>query len=205
MTKREFLQRLEVRLNEEKIGNASDVVDFYDEMISDRMEDGMDEKEAIDKNKDIESIVNSMNLEKSMPSLIKDTIAKKHDKAKKNNNVGAWTALLIIGAPIWLPVAIAYLAVVFALLLSLFLVMVAYFVVAVCLPAGSIACLLKAFTVFGGSLTFAGSIYMVGAALVLAGVSILMWMGSKKMVVSMKDAIKKALKKAKGGILCINR
>ncbi len=205
MTKREFLQRLEVRLEEEKIGNASDVVDFYDEMISDRMEEGMDEKEAVEKNKDIESIVNSVNLEKSMPSLIKDTIAKKHDKAKKNNNTAVWIALLIIGAPVWIPLAIGYLGVVLALILSLFAMIVSYFAVAISLSATSVACFLKSFSIFTGSITFAGFMYMIGAALLLGGISICLWLGSKKALNVIYDAIKASLKKAKEGILCINQ
>jgi len=205
MTKQEFLQGLETRLQQENIANVDSVLDFYDEMISDRMEEGMSEEDAVAKNEDIESIVNSMNLEKSMPNLIKDTIAKKHDNAKKNNKSASWTVLLVIGAPIWIPLALAYMAVVFSFILCIFSLLLAYFAIALSFSVSSILYFIGAFTVFIGNVTFAGCVFMIGTSLLLGGISVFMWIGAKSVTREILDFTKTILRKAKGGILCVNR
>ena len=205
MTKQEFLQGLETRLRQENIANVDSVLDFYDEMISDRMEEGMSEEDAVAKNEDIESIVNSMNLEKSMPNLIKDTIAKKHDNAKKNNKSASWTVLLVIGAPIWIPLALAYMAVVFSFIVCIFSLLLAYFAIALSFSVSSILYFIGAFTVFIGNVTFAGCVFMIGTSLLLGGISVFMWIGAKSVTRQILDFTKTILRKAKGGILCVNR
>ena len=47
MLRDEYISVLRTRLKENEIPNADGMIEFYEEMIADRMEDGMSEEEAV--------------------------------------------------------------------------------------------------------------------------------------------------------------
>ena len=96
-------------------------VDYYSELIADSVEDGLTEEEAVARLGSIEEIV---------ASVVKDTpltqIVQTRVQEGKKKGISGWVILLLVlGAPVWLPVLIAALAVAFALFVALWAVVIA--------------------------------------------------------------------------------
>ena len=96
-------------------------VEYYSELIADSMEDGLGEAEAVARLGSLDEIV---------ASVVKDTpltqIVQTRVQEKKAKGVSAWViVLLVLGAPVWLPLLIAVLAVVLALFIALWAVVIA--------------------------------------------------------------------------------
>ena len=108
MKKQEFLCALKKRLSCLPKQEAQERLNFYSEMIDDRMEEGLSEEEAVFAVGPIDEIVSQISEEINLTSTQKDT--------KPQRKLCAWeTALLILGAPLWIPLLIAAFAVIFSL------------------------------------------------------------------------------------------
>ena len=118
MNKIEFLTVLRERLQglpEEDINKS---IDFYCEMIDDRVEDGMSEAEAVDALGNIEEIISQILSEVSLPKLVKE-------KVKPKRALKAWEiVLLILGAPLWIPLVAAVLITVLSIYLSIWSIII---------------------------------------------------------------------------------
>ena len=163
MLKQEFLSQLRAGLEAASIEDIDECIDFYDEMISDRIESGMNEESAVAQMESVESIINNYKLEKPVTRLIMDKVQKSHEEAKGKGKGTLWIVLAIIGFPIWLPILI----VIFALLLTLYIVLwsivIAIFSVLVAIGFAAVASL------------FAFIMMFTGAALFLGGLTVLLW------------------------------
>ena len=100
-------------------------VEYYGELIADSMEDGLTEEEAVARLGSLEEIV---------ASVVKDTpltqIVQTRVREGKKKGISGWVILLLVlGAPVWLPVLIAVLAVLFALFVALWAVVIALWAV----------------------------------------------------------------------------
>ena len=100
-------------------------VDYYSELIADSVEDGLTEEEAVARLGSLEEIV---------ASVVKDTplaqIVQTRVQEGKKKGISGWVILLLVlGAPVWLPVLIAVLAVLFALFIALWAVVIALWAV----------------------------------------------------------------------------
>ncbi len=100
-------------------------VEYYGELIADSMEDGLTEEEAVARLGSLEEIV---------ASVVKDTpltqIVQTRVQEGKKKGISGWVILLLVlGAPVWLPVLIAVLAVLFALFIALWAVVIALWAV----------------------------------------------------------------------------
>ena len=95
-------------------------VEYYSELIADSVEDGLSEEEAVARLGSLDEIV---------ANVVKDTpltqIVQTRVQEKKAKGVSGWLILLLVlGAPVWLPLLIAVLAVIFALYIALWAVVV---------------------------------------------------------------------------------
>ncbi len=95
-------------------------VEYYSELIADSVEDGLSEEEAVARLGSLDEIV---------ANVVKDTpltqIVQTRVQEKKAKGVSGWVILLLVlGAPVWLPLLIAVLAVIFALYIALWAVVV---------------------------------------------------------------------------------
>ena len=96
-------------------------VEYCSELIADSMEDGLTEAEAVSRLGSLDEIV---------ASVVKDTpltqIVQTRVQEKKAKGVSGWVILLLVlGAPVWLPLLIAVLAVVLAVFIALWAVVIA--------------------------------------------------------------------------------
>ncbi len=109
-------------------------VEYYSELIADSMEDGVSEEEAVSRLGSLDEIVSSVVKETPFTQIVQTRVQER----KKRGASGWVIALLILGAPLWLPLLIAVLAVLFALFVSLWAVVIALWaaVGAIILTAG---------------------------------------------------------------------
>ena len=118
MKKNEFIEKLRAGLcglPEEDIHRS---VEFYSEIIDDKMEDGLSEEEAVAEIGDTESIVSQIVAEIPLAKLVKG-------KIKPKRTLKVWEiVLLALGSPIWLSLLIAAAAVIFSAYVTLWSVIV---------------------------------------------------------------------------------
>ncbi len=102
MTKKEFFNELESRLQGLPKSEIDERINFYDEMIQDMMEEGKTEEEAIQSFGGVDEVVLSIAGKTKMTSLVKERIRPK----KRISAFGI--VLIILGFPIWLPLLIVF-------------------------------------------------------------------------------------------------
>ena len=198
MNKKEFLSELQKALSGLPQDSIADRLNFYAEMIDDRMEDGLSEADAVRSLGTVENIARQVLEDLPLASIVRGRVAGR-------KKPGAGTVLLLcLGAPLWLPLLIAAAAAVISLYLSLWSIVVALWAVFAALAGtafGGIA--------GGGVLLVLGhaptGIALIGAALVCAGLSVFAFYGCKaatrgviRLFTRAIGAIKKRLIKREG-------
>ncbi len=172
MNKREFLERLEKGLTGLPEDDLRERLDFYSEMIDDRIEEGLLEEEAVKEIGSPEEIAWQIIADYPLGKLVKK-------KMKPKRKLGAWeVVLLVLGSPIWLSLLIAALAIILSLYVSLWSIIVslwAVFASFVGTFVGGVASGIV-FIVVGNALT---GFAMIGAGLLLAGLSIFSFFGCR--------------------------
>ena len=165
MTKQEFLAALKIGLSCLPQEDIAERLNFYSEMIDDRIEDGLSEEDAVQEMGDIYEITSQIIADVPLGKLIKQ-------KIKPKRRLGAWEiTLLVLGSPLWLSLLIAAISVIFSLFAAFWSVIVSLWAVFVSLAACALGVLIGAsiLAINGHALTGAA---MVGASFVCAGLSI---------------------------------
>ncbi|MBE6958474.1 MAG: DUF1700 domain-containing protein [Ruminococcaceae bacterium] len=192
MTKIQFLLALNERLAGLPRNEVEERLNFYTEMIEDRMEEGVSEEEAVAAVGNIEDI--AAQITDDIP-LFK--IAK--EKIKPDRQLETWEiVLLVAGFPIWFPLAVALVSVVFSLYVVLWSGIVSLWAV-----FGAVAGCAVGGIAGGIILACVGNIVpglgLLGGGCVCAGVAIFLMLGCKaatKGVVLLTKLISLGLKKA---------
>ena len=180
MTKIEFILSLSRSLQGLPQSDVTERLEFYNEMIDDRIEDGLSEEEAVAAIGSVESVADQILSEIPLTRLVKE-------KIKPQRKMRAWEiVLLAVGSPIWLSLLIAA----FAIVISLYAVLWSLVATVWAVFAAFAGCALG--LVAGGIIFFClGNIPVglasIGAALVLAGLAILTFFAS---LLSTKGAVK---------------
>lgn len=170
MNKNEFLKELLNRLSALPQAEQDKAYAFYAEMIDDRMEDGMDEEEAVSKLGSMEEIVERIVAEIPMKVLLQARVGKKHRS-------GWMLFLIVLGSPVWAPLLIAAAAVLFVLFVCLWVINLVLWVVLGSAAAAVIGGAIGIFIVpgFGAKLMYTGILLAgTGCAMLLYPASI--WM-----------------------------
>ena len=169
MTRLEFAGLLRGELRGLDQGEIEKSVQFYDELISDHMDEGMTEQEAVDAVGAPAEIAGEILMDQPVTALVKRRV-------KRGRRLSALSVLLIaLGSPVWLPLLIT------AVVLALVFVLVAYVLVlvaGVCAWAVAVSCSAGAIVgLFNLSFSALGLMY-AGVALAGAGLTILAGMGA---------------------------
>ena len=167
MNKNDFLIALRERLNglpEEDINKS---IDFYGEMLDDRIEDGMSETEAVEDLGSMEEMISQILSEVSLPKLVKE-------KVKPKRKLQAWEiVLLILGAPLWIPLLLTVILTALSIYLSVWSVIISLYAVDLAVAISGLACVgLAVALLFEGQFVQTGVLF--GAGLVCVGLSILL-------------------------------
>lgn len=172
MNKQEFLTQLRNGLSGLPKEDIEERLNFFSEMIDDRMEEGLSEEEAVKLAGSVDEIVAQTVAEIPLAKIAKERISPKRQ-------LRVWElVLIIVGSPIWLSLAIAVIAVIFSVYVSLWAVIISLWSVFVALAVSALACILSsAITFFIGNVFT--SLGLFSAGLICAGLSIFMFFGCK--------------------------
>ena len=168
MTKTEFLEQLKnslTGLSEEDIKKS---VDYYEEMIDDRMEDGIAEEEAVGGLGTVEEIRDRILQEVPITKIVKE-------KMKPKRSLRAWEiVLLIIGAPLWIPITASFIIVALVIYLCFWIAILCLYISDFAIFFSGFGSIIGAFAQQNG---FNTGLFLVGCGIALIGVAILLFFG----------------------------
>lgn len=170
VTKREFLEELRKRLSELDDQDYEASVAYYEEMINDRIEDGLSEEEAVKEVGSPAEAASQILAEIPLGKIIKARV-------KPKNKLPVWAiVLLIVGSPIWLSLLVAAVSVVISLYASLWAVVGSLWGVFASLAVSGTACVM-AFPVMAMQDYFYSGLASFGAGLLVLGLAIFAFFG----------------------------
>ena len=172
MNKSEFLWALGEKLWGLPDKDIEERLNFYSEMIDDKMEEGLSEVEAVSQMGDIDALAAQIKADIPLAKLVKE-------KVKPKRKLGALEiALIILGSPIWLSILISAFAVIFSLYVSVWAVVVGLWSVFASFVGSAFASVVMAVGLFvGGQITSA--LVTLGTGFVLSGLSVFAFFGCK--------------------------
>ena len=172
MKRLEFLLQLQDRLSYLPQDEIEERLSFYNEMIDDRIEEGLSEEEAVAGIGTVEEIAAQILADTPLSKLVKE-------KMRPKKQLRVWEiVLLAVGSPLWLCLLIAVFAVIFSLYITLWSVVISlwsiFASVAACVPAGVVAGIVLMCKAPGLS-----GIALLAAGIVCAGLAIFLFYGCK--------------------------
>ena len=118
VTKKEFLKDLRRRLIRLPRKELHERLNFYSEIIDDKIEEGITEERAILEIGDVSDIAEQILAD--VPTVT----------ASKRKSAGPWQkALLIVGAPVWLPIIISIYIVIWSVTVSIWAVEIPFYII----------------------------------------------------------------------------
>lgn len=167
MSKQEFLSALRKKLSGLPGDDIEERLNFYNEMIDDRVEEGLTEEQAVEELGSIDDIVSQIMSEIPLAKLVKE-------KVKPNRSLRAWEiVLLILGSPLWLSLLAAALLVVIAIYTVIWSVVVMVWAAGLSVAACSIGGFVSA-AVLAVQGNVAAGFTMFGVGIAGVGATILM-------------------------------
>lgn len=170
MDKQTFFRALRENLRGLPQEDAERSIEFYEEMVSDRMEEGASEEEAVAALGSVEEITAQVLSEIPLAKLVKA-------KVKPNRALKVWEiVLLILGAPVWLPLILAAAVVLLAVYVTLWAFLFSLYAFDFSMALCGIGCVVMApFDIPFGSVP--RLLVVLGAGLTLGGLGILCFFG----------------------------
>ena len=170
MLKEEFLCRLQKALAGLPREEIDERMSFYGEMLDDRMEEGCPEEEAVAALGSPEDAAAAIIAETPLPKIVRERLRPKKKRS-------AWEiTLLLLGAPLWLPLlaaAVTVLIAVYAALWACLLALWACDVALILAMPGGIAAGILAW----GKGFLPGGLALIAGGLVCGGLSIFLFFG----------------------------
>ena len=188
MSKAEFLTKLRESLSGLAPADINTSMEFYSEIIDDRMEEGLSEEEAVACLGSIDDIRDKVLEAVPITKIVKE-------KIKPGKPMSALAViLLIIGFPLWFPLVIAGSAVTFTIYLVFWILILCLIVVnfsaLICGGALIVQAFVYASTIAGGMFLFGIGLASFGAAILLfhafRGLANLLIAGSKLFLLGLK-------------------
>jgi len=176
MTKAEFIKKLRSQLSDLPKGEVEERLNFYNEMIDDKIEEGCSEERAVAEIGKIEEIARQIRAEFA-------TERAKKQKIWTQRRLKVWEiALLALGSPVWLSLLIAAVAVVFSVAVAVY---ASTWAAVVSLWAAVVALWGSAFGGFVGGIVLicvgkaTSGLAIISGGFVCAGLSIFLFYASK--------------------------
>ena len=168
MTKEEFINALSTSLRGLSDEDIRKSVDYYEEIIDDRMEDGKTEEDAVSGLGTIDEIKDQILEEVPITKIVKE-------KIKPKRALKAWEiVLLIIGSPVWIPVTAAFIIVALWLYLCFWLIILCLYLSDFAIFISGFGGIVLAFVQQNG---FNTGLFLAGCGVALIGVAILLFFG----------------------------
>ena len=161
MTMDEYLSALASGLSQLPEEERRKQISYYEELFADMKEEGLSEAEIAEKLGSPEKAAEEILKEQPLPALIKSRVRPRK----------GWTVLnvilLILGAPVWLPIALALMAVILAIYIVIWSVVVVLFcAVLAILAAGIFGLFMAVFNLIPASFS---ALLILGVSLICLG------------------------------------
>lgn len=176
MNKEQFLAVIREKLAGLPPADVERSLDFYGEMIDDRVEDGLTEEQAVEAMGTVDEIVAQILMDTPLPKLVKA-------KVKKNCAPQVWMiVLLVLGSPVWVPLLLAALIIFLAVYVVIWALAVVLYAVDLSFAAGGVSGIV-------GSVLWAcmgnpvQALLLLGAGLVCVGLAIILFLVSNRAAV----------------------
>ncbi len=170
MNKAEFLQKLDAGLAGLSRKDREEQLNFYSEMIDDRMEEGLAEEDAVAAIGSVKEIISQIVTERYYASL-------SAPPKKERSRLPVWAiVLLIVGSPIWISLAAAAFSVIVAVYASIWSVVASLWAVFGALVGTGVGVILGGilYSIF---VNVTAGLCLIAGGLVCAGLSIFMFYG----------------------------
>ena len=188
MLKQDFLSALREGLKGLPEKDIEERITFYGEMIDDRIEEGLSEEEAVNEIGTVDAVVQQIVAETPLTRIV-------GEKIKPKRKMRAWEIVLIVlGFPIWFSLLAAAGAVLLSLYIVLWVPVPVLWVIEMVSWVRAVALLVAGVGLLISGETPAG-LCALGAALLLAGLSIFLFFGC---IAACKGAVKLTKKIAIG-------
>ena len=175
MKKSEFCRDLEKLLEGLPENDIRRSLDYYGEMIDDRIEEGMDEDAAVAAVGTPEAVAREILGEGSAPC--PDGKKKEAPPKTGKRRLSAWEVVIIIlGSPLWLSLIVAAVAIIFAVYAVIWSMVAVLWAVMVTLGAVALAAVAYTVVYMASGNIWAG-LFVLGSGLLLAGLGIFMFFG----------------------------
>ena len=171
MTRAEFFKALKNRLSAFEKVEIDNWLNYYSEIIDDRMEDGQSEEEAVNSLGSIDAIIDEILQQTPITRLAKT-------KLNRKTLCGWEIALLILGFPLWFPLLISAVAVILAVYASLWAVIISLWSVFVALIGAGVGVIIGGIVFICVSKTLSG-VVSLGAGFICIGFSVFCLFGCK--------------------------
>lgn len=199
MNKKEFLQKLSERLAGLPEEDVKKSVDYYDEIIDDRIEDGLSEAEAVEALGSLDEIVKQILSDTSLQGSVKQEKNVKHEfKAIE-------IVLIILGFPLWFPLLAAFFSLVLTAYILIWVAVLVLYSIVFAFAAGAVGSIAGiVFNIISGG--SAAAVAFLGYGFILAGLVMPSLLASNfitKQIINLSKAIfigiKKLFTKKRGG------
>ncbi len=173
MTKFVFLKRLEYELGGLPSNDIKDSLDYYSELIDDRIDSGKEERTVISELGSPEKAAKEIMIGMSLPKIIKS-------KYKKKSSWKVWEIILLaLGSPIWLSLAITFFAIALSVYAVLWAALICVWAADISLGAMFIGCLIPAVINIISEPLYA--LLCFGISIASLGLSVLLFFGVLKL------------------------
>lgn len=176
MNKQEYLEAIRSRISAMPADDVNRFMDYYSEMIDDRVEDGLSEDEAVADMGSPDAAVEQILEEMPLTKLVKEKIKPKHE-------LKAWEVVLIVlGSPVWIPLLITAVVLLLTLWIVAFALLISFYAVVLSFVAAGIGGLICTIPLFIANSPYM-AVLMFGTALIGAGIAILFVVSVKPITV----------------------
>ncbi len=180
MTKAEFSERLRNALCGLSDKDILSSLDYYAEMIADRMEAGMTEEAAVAALGEPEEIAREILLDQPLPTVVKTAVQK---SARRRKPWRTWElVLLAVGSPLWLPLALTAAVLLLTVYALLWTVVVCFWAADLALGSMALAGIAVGVANLVEGTAPTGILYL-GVALVSAGLGVVGFLGCMRLTV----------------------
>ncbi|MBQ9647551.1 MAG: DUF1700 domain-containing protein [Oscillospiraceae bacterium] len=168
MNKEAFLLALYDELSGLPVEDKERSVAYYREMIDDRVEEGLSEEEAVAALGPMDEIVREIVGEMPLSAIVRNRVAPQR-------SLRAWEiALLVLGSPLWLPLALTAFILLLAVYIVIWAAIVSLFAALITLAAGGVV-LVAHGVVNSGAIGVWGMLMALGMGVALLGATLLLW------------------------------
>lgn len=190
MTKEVFLRELGRKLRQLSDKEVKQQLSYYEELLNDMMEDGMDEENAVAKLGDINEIATEILREQPLPTLVKNRVRP------KNGWTVAAITVAVLGSPLWIPLLFALVLTVGAVVLSIVVVILSLILAVAALAFEGILIVIRSFCLLPVSVGYA--VFGIGVGLVMLGLTCLASLAAQYATIGLYRGSRWLFRAAKG-------